>query len=89
MQGTSKTFAMVSLFSDANALLLKQSSGALAVCKYKGQESLKVIPTSSIITVVAMVPFPGGEDQNEFFLVEKLGLEIAFMSGYVEQVLGE
>ncbi len=68
VQGTTKTFAMVSLFSAPNASLLKQSSGALAVCKYQGGGGLKVIPTSSIMTVVGMVPFPAGEDEQEFFL---------------------
>jgi len=89
VQHVTKTFALVSLYSSPNESLLRKSSGALTVCKYKGPSSLKVIPASSIMSVVGMVPFPAGEDDQEFFLVEKLGLEIAHMSGNNEEVLEE
>ncbi len=89
MQGVTKSFALVSLYSAPNALLLKESTGALAVCRYKGLSSLKVILTSSIMSVVGMVPFPGGENELDFFLVEKLGLEIAHLGGQDEVLLEE
>lgn len=47
-----------------------------------------MIPASTIVSVVAMVPFPAGDD-NDFFLVEKLGLGIAHLGGHDEVVLEE
>lgn len=88
VQGVTKAFALVSLYSPPDAPLLEKSSGALAVCNYKGQSNFKVIPTSSFRSVVAMVPYPaGGED--DFFLVEKLGLEMAHSCGHDEVLLPE
>ncbi len=84
-----KTCALISLYSPPDKFLLEKSVGALAVCKYRGFSSLKVIPTSSILSVVAMVPFPADEDENAFFLVEKLGLEIAHLGGHDEVLLEE
>ncbi len=40
------------------------------------------------MSVVGMVPFPAGDD-NHFFLVEKLGLEMAHLGGHDEQLLVE
>ncbi len=36
-----------------------------------------------------MVPFPADEDENAFFLVEKLGLAIAHLGGHDEVLLEE
>lgn len=88
MQGLTKTFALSSLYSTPDPELLKKSDGALAVCKYKGPLSFKVIPAISILSVVAMIPFPAGQE-DEFFLVEKLGLELAQLGGYEEEVRAE
>lgn len=88
MQGVTKTFALCSVYSAPDADILKRSEGALAVCKYNGSLSFKVIPASSILAVVAMVPFPAG-GENEFFLVEKLGLELAQLGGYAEDITPE
>ncbi len=40
------------------------------------------------MSVVAMVPFPAG-NENEFFVVEKLGLEMAQLGGYAEELTME
>lgn len=34
---------------------------------------------------MAMVPFPAG-DENDYFLVEKLGLEIAHFGGHADEL---
>lgn len=88
MHATTRAHALVSLYSAPDASILEKSKGALAVCKYKGTAELKVIPASDILSVVAMVPFPAG-DENDFFLVEKLGLDIAHLGGHDEEVLLE
>lgn len=85
VQGSRRTFALVSVYSPPNDSLLKRSSGALAVCTYRGSTALKVVPTTSILSVVGMVPFPSG-GENDFFLVEKLGLDIAHLGGFDEDL---
>lgn len=83
-----RPYALVSLFSTEDGPLLKESKGALVVCKYLALEDLKVIPTSSILSVVGMVPYPAGAD-TDFFLVEKLGLDMAHLGGHDEPILEE
>lgn len=72
------TYALVSEYSAPDSDLFKKSSGALAVSKYQGQERLQVINAKSIISAVAMVPYPhAGLGPGEWhFLVEKMGLEM-------------
>ena len=73
------------MYSTPDTEILTLSSGALVVCKYSGPLGYKVIPASSILSVVAMVPFPAGKE-DEFFLVEKLGLEVAYLGGFQEDI---
>lgn len=81
-----KTFALVSEYSAPHAELLKTSSGAVAACKYEGKECLKVVSAKTILSVVAMVPYPhGGLGTGVwYFLVEKMGLEMAHFAGIEE-----
>ncbi|KAL1936964.1 hypothetical protein VTO73DRAFT_2833 [Trametes versicolor] len=68
--------------------------GVLCVCKYLGDASRTVIDAKQIVSVVAMVPLPPTEAEltqahpdalaSRFFLIEKPGLEIAFLGGIVE-----
>lgn len=44
-----------------------------------------MISVGEILSVVAMVPFPAG-DENDYFLVEKLGLEIAHFGGHADEL---
>ena len=52
--------------------------GALAVCRYRGWEVLTVIDVESISSVMAMAPFPFLVDSHgdQFFLIEKPGLDV-------------
>lgn len=72
------TYALVSEYSAPNSDLFNKSSGTLAVSKYQGQECLQVINAKSIVSAVAMIPYPhaGLGPGNWYFLVEKMGLEI-------------
>ncbi|KAF8954065.1 hypothetical protein BDZ97DRAFT_1629259, partial [Flammula alnicola] len=54
--GEKKTCAMVSVFSDPDAQILLQSSRALWVCEYRGDDTLEVIPAKWISSCVAMPP---------------------------------
>ena len=73
-----QTFALVSLYSPPNAHILRETHGTLAVCRYRDREVLMAIDIKSILSVVAMAPFPfiidGHGDQ--FFLIEKVGLDV-------------
>jgi hypothetical protein len=80
-----EAFALVSVFSAPDCDLLECSTGTLWSCKHQGDEGLSVIPASSIISVVAMVPFSEGS----FIVVEKLGLEVACMGGIREEMADE
>jgi len=76
--GLKRAFAVVSPYSAPNEHLLEVSYNTLVVCRYQGDSVLWVIDTKSILSVVAMVPFRfliDGQD-NYFFLVEKIGLDV-------------
>lgn len=70
------------MFSSPDAELLKKSHGTLWVCKEPGTSSFEVVKVKEIQSVVAMVPWV--EQSGEFFMMEKLGLEVASMGGVVE-----
>ena len=71
-------FALVSLYAPPNEYILQSTHNTLVVCRYHGEGALMVIDVKSILSVVAMVPFPfylDGHD-NQFFMVEKIGLDV-------------
>lgn len=70
-----RAFALISLYSPPDEDLLRLSCNALVVCGYLGDDALMVVNVGSILSVIAMVPFPGG-DGNRFFLIEKIGLDV-------------
>jgi len=74
----SRAFALVSIYSPPDEYLLRHSNTALVVCRYRGEEILAVIDVKSILSVVAMVPFPfivGGRG-DQHFVIEKIGLDV-------------
>lgn len=74
--------ALISTYSPPDDKLLVESSGALISCKYMGASHYTVINVKSIVAVVAMVPHPRTASAltEHFFVVEKPGLDIAFIS---------
>lgn len=87
--GITATVALISNYSAPDKVLLEKSSGALAVCKYQDQGSLEVIKIESIVAVVGMVPYPHTQEKDLFFLVERMGLDIAYLGGYREEMTNE
>lgn len=73
-----ETLALCSLYSAADERLNRETNGALNVFEYKGEDALVVIRATTILSVVAMVPF--GEwvqgRPARFFLVEKFALGV-------------
>ena len=78
-------FALVSLFSNPDPSLLHLSINTLWSCEYRGDSALRFIEVQSIQAVVAMVPhapvIEGQETREQFFLVEKPGLDVTVMTG--------
>ena len=82
--------AVVSIYSEADPVLLKESAGTVVACQYHGDSSLIVINFSSIISVVGMVPhhFLGFNVEEDWrFVVEKPGLDIAQLDEGCDDVL--
>jgi len=80
--------ALIIPYSQPDQELLRKSSGTLYVCTPGGGEDSLAIDVRSILSVVSMPPFkPPHKDRvsrDERFMVEKIGLEIAHMSGVTE-----
>lgn len=86
---------MVSCFSELDEDLLTLSYGTLLVCNYQGDASREVVDVKDFISSVAMVPLPMTEEEaaepdaesrygSRYFVVEKMGLLIAQLTGYRE-----
>ncbi|KAH7905503.1 hypothetical protein BJ138DRAFT_1017616, partial [Hygrophoropsis aurantiaca] len=81
------TLALVSIYSPPDAAILESSYNTVWICRYQGNASLTVVDVKNITSVVAMVP--AGDRENEYFVVEKPGLEVAYMGGIEEIVMEE
>ena len=80
--GVQETLALGSMYSPVDNELKTRSYGALNVCDHV-ETPYVVIRASSILSVVAMVPFE--ENTNRFFLVEKFALGVVHTDGDVDE----
>lgn len=78
-----KACALVSVYGPPDEDLLHESSHALWLCHYNGNETLKVIDIKQIATCVAMIPFTDPPD-GRFFVCEKMGLQVSLFTGTEE-----
>ena len=80
------TLAVVSLYGPPDKWLLEASHDTLWSCENQGDDGLVVIEVREINSVVAMVPhrprINGKDAQDRYFVVEKIGLDIANMGGW-------
>lgn len=83
VNNTTKGLALISVYDPPDEDLLRDSSNALWVALYRGEDHLKVIDIKSIATCVAMVPFTKPPD-GRFFVCEKMGLEVGNLGGFHE-----
>lgn len=84
--GIRETLVLCSIYSPADERLNRETHGALNVFEYKGEDALIVIRATSILSVVAMVPF-GKQIQgrpSRFFLIEKFALGVVDIGGTLE-----
>jgi hypothetical protein len=79
-----ETVALISVFGNPDPHLLQESSGALIVCEYRGNNFLEIIPVKAISTCIAMIPFTNNPEDNLFFICNKMGLDVAFLGGAQE-----
>ncbi|KAI5996858.1 hypothetical protein F5J12DRAFT_680411, partial [Pisolithus orientalis] len=68
--------------SDLLMQLLCDSSGALFMCKYLGNNMLVVIKAADIKQVVAMVPHQI-DGENCIFMFEQPGLDVMSLRGFL------
>ncbi|ETW75713.1 hypothetical protein HETIRDRAFT_422383 [Heterobasidion irregulare TC 32-1] len=80
IRGVEHALALVSLYTHPDPTLLHESSGTVASCIHQGDAALAVIHVKCIIAGIAM---------ERFFVVEKLGLDVACMNGIVEETVEE
>lgn len=81
-----ETYALVSIYGPPDADLLEDSYHTLHACTYQGQDSLKVVKISAILSVISMQPLPliGDEQEQKWFVVEKSGLDDTELTGYTD-----
>ncbi|KAL1937343.1 hypothetical protein VTO73DRAFT_13804 [Trametes versicolor] len=98
--GDTFALAMLSVFSAPDADLYRETFGVLWACNYAGDTSRVVVDAKDIVSVVAMVPLPctpaeadepdaAQKYEERYFLVEKPGLDIAFLGGYAQDWEGD
>jgi len=82
-------YALVSIYGAPDEDMLEESSRTLWACAHTGSEGFRIVPVSSIISVVSMQPLPQcpGDPDNLWFVVEKPGLDDTELSGYVDPLL--
>ena len=76
--GAEHAYALVSVWSDPDMDLLRDSSEMVYSCTYRSNACLHVIDVKMITSVVAMIPMMpcDGDCSSHFFLPKKPGLEI-------------
>ncbi|KAG6819020.1 hypothetical protein H0H93_016276 [Arthromyces matolae] len=69
--------ALVSIYSDPDPIIFAESCKTIWACRPGGSDSLRIIPASSILSLVSMQPMPAfaHEPQDLWFVVEKSSLE--------------
>jgi hypothetical protein len=84
---------LVSLFSKPDEHLKTLSVNMLWSCEYQGDDTLKFINVKTIQAIVTMIPHKpkilGYPPSQCFFLVEKLGLNVAIIARVEEGVEGD
>ena len=81
-----KALALVSLYSPPDEYLLHITYNMLCVCGYQGKDAIAAIDVRSIVSVIAVVPFPFLIEQhgNQFFMIEQIGLDIVKVDNPVD-----
>ena len=87
--GGDLALALMSIYTKPNPTILPKSHNTLWSCKYRGDLALRFVDVKTIQSVVAIIPhMPAieGSLSGRFFLVEKLGFDVAIMAGIEEDI---
>ena len=84
-----EAYAVILQYSPLDADILEDSYHTLWVCSYTGDQNLKVIPTSTITSMISMQPLPRkeGDAENLWFVVEKSSLHQQTLEILVEDIV--
>lgn len=82
--GKKVAYALLSIYGPPNQEMLEESSYTLHACEYKGDEGLRCLPVTEIVSTVSMQPLPRRPEdpENLWFVVEKSGLDDVQLIGY-------
>jgi hypothetical protein len=77
-------YALLSIYGPPNQEMLEESSYTLHACEYRGDEGLRCLPVTEIVSIVSMQPLPRlpEDPENLWFVVEKSGLDDVQLIGY-------
>lgn len=78
--------ALVSVYGPPNEDMLRDSFQTLWACHYSGNNGLRIVQLSEIISVVSMQPLPRHDENdpiNLWFVVEKPGLDDVEVAGSI------
>ncbi|ETW86489.1 hypothetical protein HETIRDRAFT_41215, partial [Heterobasidion irregulare TC 32-1] len=91
IQGIEHAFVLASLYTHPDPILFHKSSSTVTSCIHQGDIALTVIHVKCIIAGIAMVlhTLLHTAMQERFFVVEKLGLDVACMDGIVKETVEE
>lgn len=94
VNGRNTALTMLSMYDQPDATLLEKSHNTAWVCKYCGTNLLKVVHIEQIMSMVTMISVPTSigslaTDGCHYFMMEKVGLEVAWLGGVVEQIAKE
>jgi hypothetical protein len=78
----------VSVFSEPDGPLLESSLGTVISCQYQGSNAYHIVEVTSILSVVSMIPQQQDDGTLTYFLGEKIGLDITYLSGITEDSNG-
>ncbi|KAH9855151.1 hypothetical protein C2E23DRAFT_883119 [Lenzites betulinus] len=93
--GMTHALAMIAPFSEPDPTIFAESENTVIACTYPGEDARHVVEVTVIASVVVMVPLPltpaeaASPDAQavfggRYFVVEKPGLDVAFLAGHEE-----
>ncbi|KAL1950134.1 hypothetical protein VTO73DRAFT_5257 [Trametes versicolor] len=98
--GVERTLAMITPFTLPDPAILAESENTILACNHPGDADCEVIEVMDIASVVAMVPLPltlaeAAEPDaaacygSRFFVIERPGLDVAYLAGREEPMEGQ
>lgn len=91
---------MTAPFTAPDRDILAQSENTVLACNHPGEDVREVIAVTDIASVVAMVPLPltpaeaaqpdaATQYASRFFVIERPGLDVAYLAGHEEAMEGQ